>query len=147
MATLNADTFPGDKQGKKVLDEVKQALRNLTGLNGGTNGAYLVAPVKLNADRDVLKPSYKQIWNLCTIVYDDDEKGAEMSKAHQITLGPLLLSMSVTDIEKIILHEYLHEAIDIGVNVEEMEHGQINHIIRDNLHYPGPPNPANPAED
>ncbi len=41
----------------------------------------------------------------------------------------------------------LHLVIDIGWTATETEHGQINQIIRDNLTYSGPPNPANPAEE
>ncbi|HUK20253.1 MAG TPA: hypothetical protein VLV45_01710 [Gemmatimonadales bacterium] len=36
---------------------------------------------------------------------------------------------------------------EVEPGTRTLKHGQINHIIRDNLKYPGPPNPANPAED
>ena len=34
-----------------------------------------------------------------------------------------------------------------AVLVAQAQHGQINQIIKYNLKYPGPPNPASPAED
>ena len=42
--------------------------------------------------------------------------------------------------EKIIIHEYLHAAIDISY--EPAEHGVIDQIIQYDLRYPGAPNPA-----
>jgi len=55
--------------------------------------------------------------------------------------------MTVADIEKILLREYLHSVIDTGWNAEQAQHEQINQIILYNLKHPPPANPANPSED
>lgn len=149
MATLKADTFPGEKSGRDLLAKVQKALTNLTGTTMAAKGVYMTAPIKLNADRDLLIPTYKVIWQQCTIEYDPDQRGAEMQAGHRITLGPFWegTDTTVMDLEKVILHEFLHDVLDIGVGHGDAEHGQINLIIKYNLKYPGPPNPANPAED
>jgi len=150
MATLRLATFPSDKSGQLLLGKVKDALANLTGIRGGATGVYVGAPTKLDRARDMLKPNYRIVWQQCTLEFDPDERGAEATPGtSNLRVGPFFLSgdTSVMDMEKVILHEYLHLVIDIGWSATEAEHGQINHIIRDNLSYPGPPNPANPAEE
>jgi len=150
MATLKTKTFPDDKDGRALLAKVQRALSNLTGIGVPADGVYLTAPRKLDADRDMLKANYRSVWGTCTIQYDPDEKGAEAAPGtHDLTIGPFFLSRGTTvmDMEKVLLHEYLHLVIDISWHATEAEHGQINHIIRDNLRYPGSPNPANPSED
>jgi hypothetical protein len=150
MATLKAQTFPSDKPGQQLLGKVQDALGNLTGIRARKDGVYLSAPTKLDPDRDLLRPDYRIVWGQCTIVYDPEERGAEASAATRtLKIGPFFLPSSTTvrDMEKVLLHEYLHLVIDIGWNSEEAQHGQIYQIIRENLKYPGPPNPANPAEE
>jgi hypothetical protein len=150
MATLKVKTFPADKDVQVLLGKVEKALTNLTGVDGHKSGVYLPAPGKLDADRDMLRREYQAIWHQCTLEYDPTEPGAEVpAHTRNLKIGPFFLPQAITvmDMEKVILHEYLHLVIDIGWNSLEAQHGQINHIIRDNLHYPGPPNPASPAED
>ena len=148
MATLKLKTFPSDKSVQALLSKVKKALTNLTGIGGSKDGVYLTAPTKLDPERDLLRPNYKSIWQQCTIEYDPNEKGAEVATGTRtLKIGPFLETQGTTvmDVEKIILHEYLHLVVDIGWNTEEAQHGQINQIIKYNLKYPGPPNPADPA--
>jgi len=147
MATLKTDTFPSDKTGQQLLSHVKDALTKLTGIRAGKDGVYLRAPLKLNADRDELRPDYRIVWQQCTIEYDPEEAGAEVAPdTRTIHVGPFCLDLDVNDMEKIILHEYLHLVV-VGWGSGDSQHPQINLIIRFNLNYPGPPNPANPAEE
>lgn len=145
MAVLKVDTFGPEKD---LLKKVKDALTNLTGF-GGSGGVYLTAPNKLNANRDSLRPEYKSLWLHCTVEYDAQEAGAEIYGNRKIILGPFMRQFTVMDLEKTILHEFLHGALDDGWQrlSEQAQHGQINLIIRFNLEYPPPPNPANPSED
>jgi hypothetical protein len=150
MATLKIQTFPSDQEGQALLAKVQQALSHVTGVGTHKDGVYTAAPRNLNPDRDHLRPNYKAVWQLCTIEYDPDEPGAEVpAGTRTLKIGPFLQlpGTSVTDVEKVILHEYLHLVVDIGWNEGQAQHPQINSIIRDSLKYAGPPNPANPAED
>ena len=147
MATLKADTFGSETF---LLTRVRQALTNLTGVIGSQTKEFTVAPTKLDADRDSLKPDYKTLWKQCTIQYDPNEGGAEIYlKDRKIVLGPFMKGFSTTNLEKVILHEFLHAALDDGWQClsEQAQHGQINLIICYNIRYPPPPNPANPSED
>ena len=149
MATLKTATFPRDQSGKQLLGKVQSALTNLTGFRAPKDANYAVAPTKLDADRDLLKSNYKTIWQQCTIEYDPKQAGAEVAPgARKMKIGPFFLDPTTTvmDMEKVILHEYLHLVIDISSSDTGIQHGQINQIIKYNLKYPGPPNPANPAE-
>ena len=147
MATLKIPTFPSDKAGQQLLSHVKEALTNLTGIRAAKNGVYVGAPTKLDADRDELRPDYRLVWQQCTVEYDPEEAGAEVPPGTRIMrIGPFCLDLDVKDLEKIILHEYLHLVI-VGWGSGDSQHPQINLIIKFNLNYPGPPNPANPAEE
>jgi hypothetical protein len=59
-----------------------------------------------------------------------------------IKIGPFFLDgrFKTLDLEKVILHEFLHEAI--AISWKAAHHGQIDQIIQYNLEYPGAPNPA-----
>ena len=132
MATLKIDAFPSDKRGQLLLRKVQDALSNLTGMRGGKNGVYVGAPTKLDRERDMLKPDYRIVWQQCTLEFDPEERGAEATPGtSNLKVGPFFLSAdtSVMDMEKVILHEYLHLVIDIGWNATEAEHGQIHQII------------------
>ena len=111
MATLKTATFPRDKSGKDLLGKVQSALTNLTGFRAPNDANYAVAPTKLDADRDLLKSNYKTIWQQCTIEYDPKQAGAEVAPvARKMKIGPFFLDPTTTvmDMEKVILHEYLH---------------------------------------
>ncbi len=142
MAELRSNTFPGDADGQELLRKVKKALTNLTGLAHPGDGRYPVAPKKLNIGRDVLKPTYKATWAACNIEYDPNERGASIKQGKDIRIGPFFLQrrFTVMDIEKVILHEYLHAVI--AISMKEAHHGHIDQIIQFNLRYPGAPNPA-----
>jgi hypothetical protein len=153
MATLINKSFPSEREGQNLLKNVQQALTHLSGVGDPNSGVYLSAPFKLDAARDDLVKDYKTVWGRCTIKFDPEQAGAEMIDATNMRIGPFFLRGGVTvmDLEKVILHEYLHVAlVPSGVSGEtgyEYDHTRINQIIRDNLKYPGPPNPVNPSED
>jgi hypothetical protein len=154
-----------------VLGRVKMALENITGTKGrGVEGTkdgkvtgsldYPVIAVpgrlaKLNADEDRLRDNFKLIWQMCTIEFAEGEGGAEVfPKINRMILGPLLWSpnIDVANTEKIIIHEFLHLALDddwqTGKPFGPMaQHQQINPIIRRRLGYGPPVNPGNPAEE
>lgn len=141
MARLDEKTFPGGPEGAALLAKVKKALQVMTGMPPPKDGNWTRAPQGLDADRDVLKEDWRAIWMRCVIRYDPNERGA--SALHgKLTIGPFFLERRFTelDLRKVILHEYLHEAIDISW--KEAHHGQIDQIIQFNLKWPGPPNPA-----
>jgi hypothetical protein len=147
VATLKPDTFGSEKF---LLTRVRHALTNLTGVAANRAEEYGLAPTKLDAERDSLSPNYKSIWKQCTVEYDPEESGAEIYlKARRIVLGPFFRAFEEMDLEKVILHEFLHAALDDGWQrlSEQAQHGQINLIIVSNIGYPPPPNPANPSED
>src|SRR5438128_9968488 len=147
MATLKTQTFPSDNSGQLLLKNVQTALTNLTGIRARKDGVYLQAPLKPDAERDQLRPDYRVVWQQCTVEYDPAEAGAEVPPdTRTIRLGPFCLDLDVMAMEKIILHEYLHLLI-VGWGSGDSQHPQINLIIKFNLKYQGPPNPANPAEE
>ena len=140
MAKL-LDTFPQDAEGRALFQKVKKALHNLTGMTPPKDGNFTSAPRRLNAERDTLKSDWRAIWFQETIKYDAAEPGASVLKG-VVKIGPFFLQkrFTVMDMEKVVLHEYLHEAIDISWR--DAHHGQIDQIIQFNLAYPGAPNPA-----
>ena len=141
MAKLLAGTFPANPEGAALLHKVKKALRRLTGMTEPKNGDWTWPPARLDADRDMLKPNWKMTWRMCVIRYDPAEKGA--SALHgTLTIGPFFLHdrFSTRDIEKVVLHEFLHEVL--STDWRDVHHSLINQIIQFNLEYPGPPNPA-----
>ena len=153
MATLLGKTFPADPAGQTLLKNVKAALRNLTGVGDNFAGTYLPPPERLKLAGDELRPGYQNLWQMCSIKFDEDQSGAEMKPNYQMEIGPYFLrsDTTVADLEKLLLHEFLHDALTpSGVGGETgyaYDHTRINHIIRDVLKYPGPPNPVNPSED
>ena len=136
-----------------MLKKVERSLTNLTGIAVSNSGVYLTAPVKLDRERDDLVQNYRAVWQYCNIRFDPNQAGAEMINATEMRIGPFFLrsDITVTDLEKLILHEYLHVALEPsgvgGSTGYEYDHTRINQIIRDNMQYPGPPNPVNPSED
>ena len=138
---LLEETFPKTPEGKKLLEKVKRALARMSGRDANRDRIYPRAPRGLQPGRDLLKSSYVAIWRRCTLEYSPREAGASV-KAGKIRIGPFFLKprFRVLDIQKVILHEYLHEAIDISWR--KAHHGQIDQIIQYNLGWPGPPNPA-----
>ncbi len=142
MAVLKIDTFLGDGEGQGLLKKVKQSLTNLCGHAHGSDGTYLTAPKALKTDRDMLRENWREIWQATTIQYDDNETGASINhKTKIITLGAFFLKPAhkVIDIQKVILHEFLHIALDI--EWRDAHHGQIEQVIKYNLGYPGDANP------
>ena len=134
-------TFPETEEGKKLLEKVKIALARMSGKDLNRDRVYPRAPRGLKPGRDVLKSNYVAIWRNCTLEYSAREAGASVTRG-RIRIGPFFLKprFRVLDIQKVILHEYLHEAIDISWKAAH--HGQIDQIIQFNLGWPGPPNPA-----
>lgn len=159
MAILFASTFV---QESELLGRVRGALRNLTGFystetqvkaNLRVDYPFPVGPngrlFRLDADEDYLDSTYQSIWRQCTIQYDPSEPGAEIKVLERkIRLGPAMRHYIVNDLEKIIIHEYLHAALNADWQRETdlVQHDPINVTIQFHLFYPGHPNPANPAE-
>lgn len=142
MAVLDVNSFPTDSEGVGLLRKVRSALTSLSGHGHAKDGTYLTAPKGLNADRDMLRENYREIWKAVTVKYNQDESGASVNhKTRIISIGGFFLRPSHTmlDIKKVLLHEFLHLAIDM--EMREFHHGQITQIIQFNLGYPGDPNP------
>ena len=141
MAVLKAETFPTDSDGAGLLKKVKQGLTNLSGHGPAKDGTYLSPPHGLDADRDMLRDDYRDIWRGTTIQYKDDETGASVNIPNKlISLGGFFLrpSHKVLDIQKVILHEYLHLVLTVS---SEFQHSQMTQVITYNLGYPGDANP------
>jgi RHS repeat-associated protein len=151
---IDADTFPLGKDEQKLLRRLRQALRNMTG-NRGRGDVFNLAPRKLRKwnsreRRDYLDPKWRKIWRDSTLVYDEDCRAAHTVKRDDGTdethIGPLFLNSRFkrNDLEKVILHEFLHSALDqrYQSNIKGVEHGFIDQVIE--KHYKGPPNPVNP---
>jgi hypothetical protein len=136
MATLLTSTFPADKEGEALLKKVKIALAHICGHGVSKTGSVLTAPRRLKAGRDNLKSDYREIWKKCTIEYDPEETGASvLMKTYQIRLGPFFLrpSIKIVDLEEVLLHEFLHVALNIGNR--EFHHGMMTQILKYNLGY------------
>jgi hypothetical protein len=159
MAILIASTFVRETE---LLNKVRDALRNLTGFSSTEAAIKANLPVdypfpvgphgrlfRLDDDKDFLDPTYRSIWKQCTIQYDPIEPGAEIKVLERkMRLGPAMRHYIVNDLEKVIIHEYMHAALDATWQRETdvVQHGPINETIQFHLFYPGHPNPANPAE-
>ena len=136
MAKLLTETFPSDAEGAVLLRKVKLALANICGHGVSEKGVILTAPRKLNAERDNLKPEYREIWKKCTIEYDPEETGASvLMKTYRIKLGPFFLRpmIKVKDLEEVLLHEFLHVALDI--EDRQFHHGFMTQILKYNIGY------------
>ena len=160
MATLKPETFSTEySEDRDLLKNVRSALFNLTGIprTGGASDDERVdftsitgkgVLSRLNVARDVLRPDYRRYWEYTTVVYDTEQHGAEINiEDRKIILGPFLIGMGVEDAEKVIIHEFLHAALDDDWqrSTEQEQHGQINHIIIYGPHYSEPANPADPS--
>jgi hypothetical protein len=145
MAMLISNSFPDSSEGKAMLVKVKRAFTRLTWTTAKDEGgyyAYFTAPTKLKKDRDSLKDDYEIIWIECTLEFDEGEAGASIFVSRrEIKIGPFFLAsrFTTTDMEKIILHEYLHAALAVD---RQYHHSFMEQIIKYNLGYPGPWNPG-----
>ena len=153
--------------GKTLQNRLGAALRNLTGRSGvvGKRSVhdcadesaethtevdrvgldYPHAPVKLKPDRDFLADDWQQTWKDCTIEFADNEPGASIYvPERRIRFGPffVLHSYTVTDFEKIILHEYLHAAFSFDNSLKSFHHGMMEQVLIYNLGYRPPANPV-----
>lgn len=106
---------------------------------------YDHAPVKLQEDRDFLREDWKEIWDKCTIEFADYEAGASIHvPSRRIRFGPFfaLHKYSITDFEKILLHEYLHAAFRFDNTLKSFHHGMMEQVLIYNLRYKPPANPV-----
>lgn len=106
---------------------------------------YGHVPVKLRPERDFLSDDWKEIWQACTIEFADYESGASIHvPSRRIRFGPYfaLHKYSITDFEKIILHEYLHAAFRFENTLKEFHHGMMEQVLIHQLHYKAPANPV-----
>jgi len=129
----------------------KLAKRDLDGVGSKLPGLlFWNPPVKLDAERDNLKDEWRTIWRHCTLEYDKNEAGASILGARssdararrRIRIGPFFLreGFSVKDLEKVILHEFLHAAFIFSDF--EFHHGMMEQVLIYNLGYDRPANPA-----
>jgi hypothetical protein len=112
-------------------------------VRAGLNYAHV--PVKLRQERDYLSDDWKEIWEECTIEFADYESGASIHvPRRRIRFGPFfaLHKYSITDFEKIILHEYLHAAFRFESDLKEFHHGMMEQVLIQNLGYEAPANPV-----
>jgi hypothetical protein len=143
MATRLENTFRADASGTTLLGKLKPAQSNVDGVIGvATAMKPPHAARRLHRDEDSLKRDFLAIWSRCTIEYDPKQPAAEIRKGKEIVIGPLFAEQRFTtlDMEKVLLHEYLHAALDEMWKLDP--HSQIDQIIQFNLKYPGAPNPA-----
>jgi len=164
MATLKPETFreigkDGETRVRTLLTHVRQALTNLafdpyTQVNDTRVMYHPITPRsklgKLDPTNYPIRSNYRQVWNDCTLEYDQNQKGAEIYvPGRRMYLGPFMLDYDVMELEKVIIHEYLHAALDDATTRTgyQASHHEINRIITYNLGYDDPPNPANPSED
>jgi len=160
VSTLKPETFKESPSEQKAVDNllklVRQAMHNIAFGPGQDDGKTVnYHPVgglgrlrALNPKEDLLDPSYLAIWNNSTLEYDPGQPGAEIYvPGRRMYLGPFMLDMQLVDLEKTIIHEYLHAALNQDWQRLSMEaqHPQINLIIKQRLKYAGPPNPADPS--
>ena len=156
MAILLANTFAPEHS---ILVGVRQALFWLTGCDTPARYLDTGVPIRypfphghmagngrrlgwLDQERDGLKDNHDEIWEQCTIEYDQHEPGAEIEViGGRMKLGFAMRGYGVLDLEKVILHEFLHAALKSQTD----QHDQIDFIIQFNLHYPGHPNPGDPG--
>ncbi|HUL07526.1 MAG TPA: hypothetical protein VLV76_14405 [Candidatus Acidoferrum sp.] len=123
----------------KAEDGQSDARTDRSGLN------FPRTPIKLQEERDFLSEEWKQIWDECTIEFADEEAGASIYVPdRRIRFGPffVLNKYSITDFEKIILHEYLHAAFRFDNTLKEFHHGMMRQVLIYNLRYSEPANPV-----
>lgn len=105
---------------------------------------YAHSPRKANADRDCLKDEWKSIWKETTIEFSEEETGASIYKPNRrVRIGPFFLrpGFSVVDMEKVVLHEFIHAALAIVSPLPGIDHGFIDQALR-NMGYKPPYNVA-----
>jgi hypothetical protein len=149
---IKEETFTQHKDAVDLLRRLREALEALSGHPRA--GKYAVPRKLLPLTRPApggepgrLLPSYAQIWNSCFIVFDPNERGASIHMpTGKIRFGPFFVSgWTRKDLEKVILHEYLHKAIAMqpdfgGVQFrKDAQHGEIDQIIEFELKYKGHP--------
>jgi RHS repeat-associated protein len=158
-ATLDAGSFPAGDEEQQLLTNVRLALTRLSG-TAGSDDTWDRSPRRLRQNRDSLGDDYKDVWKNSTVRYDPNCPAATGNRnangGADIVIGPWFLQKQFTkrgftrQLEKIILHEYLHNALDKPFQFRgqadrnELQHGFINQVIQFNLGYPGSPNPGAP---
>jgi len=158
-ATLDAGSFPEGDEEQQLLNNIGKALTQLTGTPGKDN-TWSRSPKKLRKERDFLSDDFRDIWKNTVIRYDPNCTGATSTRnakgGADIVVGPWFLQKQFTkqgftrEIEKIILHEYLHQALDQPYmfsgqpDRNDLQHGFIDQVIQFNLGYKGSPNPGAP---
>jgi len=156
--TLDAASFPAGTEEQQLLANLQRALTKLSGT--GKNDEWSKAPRKLRQQRDSLDDDFRKIWKNSVIRYDPNCTGAtgnfNENGGADIVLGPWFLQHKflwrghTSELEKVILHEYLHDALDKPFQFHgnpdrnDMQHGFIDQVIQFNLGYKGSPNPGAP---
>jgi hypothetical protein len=149
MANLDTASFPTDADGKALLAKVQAALRELTPQKKGVD-KFPSPPDKLMKIMDDLRRQFANIWKDLKISFDPAEKGASISPALELKIGPFFLVGHFTqeDMQKVILHEYLHKAMSFeppdGFPPDQrhsLEHSKIDDLLEE-MGYRPPVNPA-----
>lgn len=151
MAFLYVESFvPGANELPGIVDDknallirTRLALLIISGQPTITSygDLYPKSPKGLNRNRDNLKRNYKKIWDDTIISFDWDTYGATANqRTFEINLGEFFLKKEIPllDLQKVILHEFLHLVVDLPRSIH---HGQIDKIISEGLDYEGAPNP------
>jgi len=95
-----------------------------------------------------MRGDYNTVWQDCTVEFNEGESGGEVYPEElRNILGPLMYRLSVYDTEKVIIHEFLHVALDKDYQSGRpfsgpAQHPQINRILIRILNYREPCNPA-----
>lgn len=152
MATVRFETFPNTperiylhQESLELQKKVRKAIANLCHHQLDANNEVIAPPFRLNPNRDWLKPDYREIWKQCVIEYDENDPNATAYfKLNKITIGPVFLrpSISILDLEKVLLHEFLHLALSIDDRTAH--HSFMEQIIKYHIKYPGDANPFCP---
>jgi hypothetical protein len=146
------ETFSDHREAQDLLPRIHDALQSLCGR--ATKESYSV-PRKLKqlsrptrrGEPGRLLPNYVGIWKGCSIVFDPKERGASIRMpTGRISFGPFFVSgWKRRDLEKVILHEYLHKAVAMQPSFggdsfrKGAQHGEIDQIIQFELRYPDHP--------
>lgn len=152
MATVKFETFPYDEgkiylnqDSQELQDKVRKAIAKLCHHELDKNNEIISPPYRLNPKRDWLKADYREIWKKCVIEYDENDPNATAYyQLNKITIGPVFMRPTITalDMEKVLLHEFLHLALSIQDRA--MHHSFMEQIIKYHLKYPGDANPFCP---
>jgi hypothetical protein len=157
MALLDAGTFNGGRdtkaeaeQKQQLLEKVRTALRSMT-RQYSEAAKFDHVPYALGIVRERLQGNYPAMWRQMRIVYDPNVTLASVTPKLEAKIGRGFLAPKWTqmDLQKVLLHEFLHHAAGLQFDHEspsqraQLEHNVIDSILSD-MGYRPPLNPAHP---